>query len=98
MILTGAEERKLFSHVMALASMTVTAPDFDERLHGYSSVEVDGVCHALTTEYIDGDPTNATECGIDVEEDFIQLATGPREEFLGESEMCPDCWPSGVIE
>lgn len=83
---------------MILTSMTVTAPDFDEELHGHSSVKVDGTCHALTTDYSGGDPTNATECGIDVEENFIRLETGPREEFLQEGQMCADCWPSEIME
>lgn len=78
--------------------MTVSGPDFDEELYGYSSVKVDGICHALTTDYSNGDPTNTTECGIDVEENFIQLETGPREEFLQGSQMCTECWPGEIIE
>lgn len=84
--------------------MTIEEPDFDPELTGHSAVvlsqESSSVCHALISEYPQGEYERQTECGIELPDEG-ELGTdriGPREEFIDTtSEMCPDCWPSSVI-
>ena len=84
--------------------MTIEAPGFDPELTGYSAVvlsqENNSVCHALISEYPQGEYERQTECGIELQEEG-ELDTGRiglREEFIDTtSEMCPNCWPSSVV-
>ncbi|WP_226010511.1 hypothetical protein [Halomicrobium salinisoli] len=76
--------------------MTVSAPDFDPELSGHSAIEVEGICHAVVSEYpADGDPQKVTECGDHVVNDPFEKDA--REAFIGEAEMCSDCWPESVF-
>jgi len=79
--------------------MTVTAPEFDEELHGHSAVQVDDVCHASVTIYDAEGPKDATECGLALSTHHSKLDTGTRKDYVNEgTRMCRECWPSSIYE
>lgn len=74
--------------------MTISTPDFDEKLHSHLAFVESGMCHAVTS-----DPSELhaypSECGEASAAAFEDL---PRKEFVDEDvEMCPDCWPAEVL-
>ena len=79
--------------------MTVSIPEFDEQLHGHSAVQLDGVCHAIVSDYDGEFREDATECGLNLSTHRSRLDTGTRKDFVDEgSRMCRECWPSDIDE
>lgn len=77
--------------------MTVTSPEWDRLLRGYSAFARDGVCHANVSDYDEHGAYPRSECGIEltVRE---KRDSAPRERFDDdpEIEMCEECWPRTV--
>jgi len=83
--------------------MTVDQPEFDPELIKYSCYIFDSVCYALRTAYSENDEYPVTECGIRMPDSPLHSADvqfGPRGEFVeaGDVQMCPECWPSDLVD
>lgn len=76
------------------------APDFDPELAGHTAVVLedgdDESCHAVVSEYPDGERVRITECGLEIDRKPWKL--DERGSYVdGEAHMCPECWPEEIL-
>lgn len=79
--------------------MTINIEDHGEMIRGHGAVEVEGVVHAMASDYSSGElpPDNVTVCGAHNFGDDISIGA-PVLEFRDEGySWCEDCWSVAPI-
>jgi len=78
--------------------VTINTNDYDPDLTGHASVVIDGVCHAVISEYnADATDRDFTECGLKIPQNKL-LDIQPRKDFFDCAKMCLKCWPESVTD